>query len=402
MKITDNLKNKKWGEVYFDHAATTYLKPEVVKAMEPYGQTIYGNPSSLYALGRQAKQVIERSRKIVADIFGCLPEEIIFEGSGTESDNHALIGAALANKSRGKHIITSAIEHHAVLHACAFLETQGFEVTYLPVDKFGLLKMDILENSIRPDTILVSIMFANNEIGTLQPIREISQLIKIINPKTYFHTDACQAAGYYELNVDNLGVDLMTINGSKIYGPKGTGVLYVKKGISINPLIHGGGQESNRRAGTENVAGIVGLAAALALAQEDRENESRRLIELRDKLIAGLLKIPKTILNGHPTLRLPNNVNVTVMDIEGEAMLLHLDEKGICASTGSACTSGDLQPSHVIMALGHPYEMAHGSMRFSLGQVNTQKDIDYLLEVFPEIVAKLRAMSPVHLKNPKS
>jgi len=400
------INNKMTGDkktIYLDHAATTYLRPEVVKAMEPFWENKYGNPSSLYFKGREAKAAIEDARSKVANIFGCCETEIIFEGSGTESDNHALIGTALANKARGNHIITSSIEHHAVLHACEFLETQGFEVTYLPVDKEGILKLDELKKAIRDETILVSIMFANNEIGTIQPIKKIGQTIKQLNNDSnnqiIYHTDACQAAGYYDMNVDELGVDLMTINGSKIYGPKGTGVLYVKKGVNINSLIHGGGQESGKRAGTENVAGIVGLATALELAQKEKGKESQRLAELRDKLIDGLLKIPKVVLNGHPAKRLPNNVNVTVMDIEGEAMLLHLDEYGICASTGSACTSGDLEPSHVILALGHPYEMAHGSIRFSLGHVNTQNDVDYVLKVFPPIIEKLRAMSPVKLND---
>lgn len=384
--------------IYLDHAATTYLRPEVTKAMAAYWETKFGNPSSLYGLGREAKNAIEQSRKKVAEIFHCTPAEIIFEGSGTESDNHALIGTALANHGRGKHIITSAIEHHAVLHACEFLETLGFEVTYIPVDRDGLLKLAELKKAIRQDTILVSIMFANNEIGTIQPIKEISDIIKSFNPSILVHTDACQAAGYYDLSVDELGVDLMTINGSKIYGPKGTGVLYVRKGVMINPIIHGGGQEKNKRAGTENVAGIIGLTTALELVQKEREKESRRLTKLRDKLINDLLKIPKVVLNGHSTKRLPNNVNVTVMDIEGEAMLLHLDSLGICASTGSACTSGDLEPSHVILALGHPYEMAHGSIRFTLGHCNSENDLDYLMKVFPPIIKKLRAMSPVKLK----
>ncbi|HBV02423.1 MAG TPA: cysteine desulfurase NifS [Candidatus Komeilibacteria bacterium] len=382
---------------YFDHAATTYLAPRVVKAMEPYWSEKFGNPSALYAKGREAKAAIDQARAQVAQIFNCSPGEIIFEGSGTESDNHALIGTALANKARGNHIITSTIEHHAVLHALGFLETQGFEVTYLPVDRDGLIKLAELEKAIRPETILVSIMLANNEIGTVQPIKEISAVIKSAGQPIMFHTDACQAAGFYELDVASLGVDLMTVNGSKIYGPKGTGVLYVKKGTAIQPYIHGGGQENGRRAGTENVAGIVGLATALELVQAEKEQENERLLKLRSKLIDGLLKIPKVVLNGHPEKRLPNNVNVTIKDIEGEAMLLHLDEYGIAASTGSACTSGSLEPSHVILALGHPYEMAHGSIRFSLGHSNTAADIDFLLKVFSPIIEKLRAMSPVKL-----
>jgi len=269
----------------------------------------------------------------------------------------------------------------------------------LPVDKEGIVKVEELKKSIRPETILVSIMYANNEIGTIQQIKEISRIIKSSNHSVLFHTDACQAAGFYKLNVDDLGVDLLTINGSKIYGPKGIGILYIRQGTAINSIIHGGGQEKGRRAGTENVAGIVGLAKALELAQSDREKESKRLIKLRDKLIKGLLKIDKVFLNGHATKRLPNNVNITVLDIEGEAMLLHLDEQGIAASSGSACTSGSLDPSHVILALGHPYEVAHGSLRFSLGHCNSEKDVDYVLEVLPPIIEKLRKMSPVNINE---
>jgi len=381
-----------------DHAATTYVDSRVVEAMAPFWSKQFGNPSSLYALGRSAKAAMAQARAKMATIFGCQPAEIIFEGSGTESDNHALIGTALANQSRGKHIITSVIEHHAVLHACEFLESQGFEVTYLPVDHDGLVKLDELKQALREDTILVSIMYANNEIGTIQPIKEISQIIKSSNKQIIYHTDACQAAGFFELKVDELGVDLLTLNGSKIYGPKGTGVLYVRNGTTISSLIHGGLQEAGRRAGTENVAGIVGLTKALELAQSERESEAARLTKLRNKLTAGLLKISKVILNGHPTKRLPNNVNVTVLDIEGESMLLYLDEQGVMASTGSACTSGSLEPSHVILALGYSYEIAHGSLRFSLGKVNTDKDIEYVLKIMPEIVEKLRQISPVNLK----
>src|SRR3989338_3095343 len=387
--------------IYLDHAAITPLEPKVLQAMLPYLKKKFGNPSSLYGLGLEAKKAIEDARLIISKILNCLPEEIIFEGSGTEADNHALIGAALANRGKGNHLITSAIEHHAVLHACEFLETQGFEVTYLPVDRDGIVKLDELKKSIRPETILVSIMFANNEIGTVQPIQEIKKTIKQKNKNTLFHTDACQAAGFYELKVNDLGVDLMTINGSKIYGPKGMGILYVRRCVNINPLIHGGSQEAGQRAGTENVAGIVGLAKALELVQKEREKENQRLIKLRDKLIKGLLKIPKTFLNGHPIKRLPNKINVTILDVEGEAMLFHLDAKGICGSTGSACTSGTLEPSHVIVALGHPYEVAPGSLRFTLGRCNTEEDVDYVLEVLPPIAEKLRKISPVNLDKDK-
>ncbi len=381
--------------VYLDHAATTPLDPKVVQAMRPFWSKRFGNPSSLYSLGRQAKAAVEQARRQAAEVFGSMAEEIIFEGSGTESVNHALIGAALANRAKGNHIITSAIEHHAVLHTCEFLATQGFEITYLPVDSNGLVKLNLLKESIRPETILVSIMYANNEIGTIQPIAEIAQILSSGRAPALFHTDACQAAGYLDLNVKSLGVDLMTVNGSKIYGPKGTGLLYVKKGTAIYPVIHGGDQENNQRAGTENVAGIVGLVAALVLLGQDQERENRRLIGLRDKLIKGLLKIPKTFLNGHPVKRLPNNVNVTILDIEGEAMILYLDQLGIACSTGSACTASNLEPSHVIVALGQPYEVAHGSLRFTLGHSNTGQDINYVLKVLPGIVKKLRKMSPV-------
>jgi len=387
--------------IYLDHAATTPVDPRVVEAMKPYWSDKFGNPSSVYQKGREASVVLGRAREQVSGVFGCLPAEIIFAGSGTESDNQAIIGTALANQSRGKHIITSAIEHHAVLHACEFLESQGFEVTYLPVTKAGIVKLEELEKSISQDTILVSIMYANNEIGTIQPVKEIAELVKKKNPKTYFHTDACQAAGYCDLAVDSLGVDLMTINGSKIYGPKGVGVLFVKKGVIINSFVHGGGQENGRRAGTENVPGIIGLATALELVQKEKEKESKRLIKLRDRLIEGLLKMDKVFLNGDPARRLPNNVNVTILDIEGESMLLHLDKEGIAASSGSACTSGSLDPSHVILALGQPYEVAHGSLRFTLGRANTEEDIDFVLKVLPGIVRELRQMSPVRIDPSK-
>ncbi|MBT4121907.1 IscS subfamily cysteine desulfurase [bacterium] len=391
--------SKERKTIYLDHAATTYVRDEVVKAMEPYWQDIYGNPSSIYFKGQEAKRALNDARSKVASIFNCESSEIIFEGSGSESDNHALIGTALANQGNGKHLITTAIEHHAVLHAMAYLETLGFEVTYLPVDKDGLVKEQDLKDAITPKTILVSIIHGHNEIGTVQDIKKLNKISKEVNKDIIFHTDACQSAAFYNLDVKDLDIDLMTINGSKIYGPKATGVLYIKKGTIVNPIIHGGGQEKGKRAGTENIPGIIGLAKALELIQTDMKEENKRLIELRDKLIKGLLTIPKVILNGHPEKRLPNNVNVTIKDIEGEAMLLHLDELGICASSGSACTSGSLEPSHVILALGHPYEMAHGSMRFSLGRANTEEDIELLLKEFPSIIEKLRAMSPVNLKD---
>ncbi|MCX6784710.1 MAG: cysteine desulfurase family protein [Candidatus Komeilibacteria bacterium] len=383
--------------IYLDHAATTYVDPRVIEVMQPYWVEIFGNPSSLYEAGRAAKAAITASRVTVAEILGCDPSEIIFEGSGTESDNHAIIGAAWANKSRGNHLITSAIEHHAVLESCEFLERQGFEVTYLPVDQDGLVSLTELAKALRPETILVSVMFANNEIGTIQPIAEIANLVKSKNPQILVHTDACQAAGYFDLKVDQLGVDLLTLNGSKIYGPKGTGVLYVKKGTALSNLVHGGGQENKRRAGTENVAGIVGLAKALSLIQAERVTEVARLTILRDYLIESLLKLPKVLLNGHLTKRLPNNVNVSILDVEGESLLLALDELGVAVSTGSACTSGNLEPSHVILALGRQLEAAHGSLRFSLGHCNTKEDLDFVLDKLPPIIEQLRKISPVRL-----
>lgn len=376
--------------IYLDHAATTYLDPQVAKAMRPFWSKKFGNPSSLYSLGREAKEAIVKSRQAVAEILGCSAAEIIFEGSGTESINHALIGVCLANRARGNHIITSVIEHHAVLHACEFLESQDFEVTYLPVDKEGTVKLDLLKDSIRPETILISVMYANNEIGAIQPIQEISQIIASADHQVLFHTDACQASCYLSLNVSELGVDLMSLNGSKIYGPKGAGLLYVKNGTAIQPIIHGGEQENSRRAGTENVAGIVGLSTALKLVQQNKEKEAKRLVKLRDKLTAGLLKISGVGLNGDAINRLPNNVNVTVVNVSGEKLVMALDKLGICCSTGSACTSGRVDPSHVIVALGQNYETARGSLRLTLGHCNTKKDIEYVLKVLRGLIGKLR------------
>ena len=373
--------------IYLDHAATTPIDPRVVKDMQPYWNQKFGNPSSLYSLGKQAKQALEEARKKIAVYLNCRPEEIIFEGSGTESVNHALIGTALANRAHGNHLITSAIEHHAVLHACEFLESIGFEVTYLPIAKNGLIKLDLLKGSIRPETILVSIMYANNEIGSIQPLPEIRKIINQENKNILLHTDACQAAGYLNLDVKDLGVDLLTLNGSKIYGPKGTGLLYVKAGVGINSIIHGGEQEKGQRAGTENVPGLVGLAAALELVSKNKEDEVKRLTLLRDKLIEGLLKIPKVSLNGGLENRLPNNVNITIAGVAGEKMVLELDKLGISCSTGSACTSGSTQASHVIVALGGDYQNVAGSLRFTLGHSNSQKDVDYLLKVLPQVIA---------------
>jgi cysteine desulfurase len=383
----------KMKTIYLDNAATTPVRAEVLAAMKPYFSEKYGNPSSLHCKGQEAALAIKMAREKIADILGCGPDEIIFTSGGTESVNLAIKGFALANKNKGKHIITQKTEHHAVLETCKWLEKQGFSVTYLDVDEFGLVNPRDVEKAITDKTILISIMFANNEIGTIQPIREIAEIC--IGNNVVLHTDACQAAGYYDLEVHELGTDLLTLNGSKIYGPKGIGVLYAKKGMNLVPLIHGGEQEKGLRAGTENVPAIVGLAKALELAQKEREKESKRLMTLRDNLIRGLLKIPQVKLNGHPSKRLPNNIDVLFSGVEGEAIVFMLSEKGICASTGSACSSKKLEPSHVLLAIGRKPEEAHGSVRLTLGRETTEKDISYVLKVMPEIIAKLRKMSPV-------
>lgn len=397
--------------VYLDHAATTYVDPRVEKAMIPFFGKIFGNPSSLYELGRVANGELNNARRKVAEILHALPDNIIFTGGGTESDNLALQEVAYPNAGFGKHIITTKIEHHAVLHACKFLEKDGFEVTYLDVDSQGFVSPKKVLAAIRPDTILVSIMYANNEIGTVEPIADIGrEILKWRKSKNtiypFFHTDACQAAGALELDVEKLHVDLMTINGSKIYGPKGVGVLYKRRGVKMHPLIHGGGQEFGLRSGTENLAGIVGLAKALELAQENRHDENMRLVDLRNYFFEQInKKISKVKVNGaalgNELVRLPNNLNVTFLDVEGEALLLYLDAYGIMCSTGSACTSHSLEPSHVIVALGLPYEYAHGSLRFTLGHCTTKKDIDYVMKYLPAIVAQLREISPVNMGKMK-
>lgn len=392
--------------IYLDHAATTPTDPEVVRAMAPYWSEHYGNPSSLYRLGQKAKQAISQARQIVADTLHCQVEEIFFTGGGTESINLALKGTIAARRDPKyvPHIISSTIEHHAVLHSLDRLRKQGCEISLLPVDDQGLVSLTDLKKAIKDNTILVSIMLANNEIGTIEPIQEFGAYLSQLNaereknalPKIYFHSDACQATGALDLDVTKLHVDLLTINGSKIYGPKGIGVLFIKRGSNLQAFIDGGGQENNMRSGTENVPGIVGLGKALELVNKNRQTENARLIELRDWLINELLtKIPKTRLNGHAQKRLPNNVNISILDVEGEAMLLYLDEIGIQASTGSACDSSTLEPSHVIRALGCPYEAAHGSMRFTLGKQTTKEDLQYLADKLPEIVQYLRQASPV-------
>ncbi len=398
-------KPKKIREVYFDHAATTYMKPEVLKAMQPFFIEKFGNPSSLYHRGREANTALNNARREIAGLVHALPENIIFTAGGTEADNLAVYGVAHAHSERGKHIISIAIEHHAILHPLEDLAKQGFEITYIKVDENGLVDPKEVVKALRPDTILVTIMYANNEIGSVEPVAEIGrEILKYRKEKNsvypFFHTDACQAAGYLDLDVEKLHVDLMTVNGSKIYGPKGVGFLYVRRGVKLKPILIGGSQERKTRAGTENVAGVVGLAEAFRLAQENRDDEAIRVRELTSYLWNKLQeKITGLKLNG-PEIgenRLPNNLNVTFIDIEGEAMLLYLDEYGIMCSTGSACTADSLDPSHVLMAIGLPYEYAHGSLRFTLGACNDKKDIDYMLEYLPAVVDQLREMSPVHM-----
>ena len=381
--------------VYLDHAATTPLDPQVLEAMLPYFIQHPGNPSSIHQLGRAALQAVDDAREQVALILGCSRRELIFTGGGSESINLALKGVALARRAAGQgaHIITSAIEHHAVLHAAEYLERLGFELTILPVDSCGLVNPDDLRAALRPDTALVSIMYANNEIGVIQPIAELGAICR--EAGVPFHTDAVQAAGALPLDVEALNVDLMSLTAHKFYGPKGVGLLYVRRGVPLQPQINGGAQERRRRAGTENVPGIVGLATALALAESRRPAEVARLRALRDRLIDGVLaRIPLTWLNGDRERRLPGNVNLGFACVEGESVLLLLDQAGICASSGSACTSGSLEPSHVLLALGLDAEAANGSLRFSLGHSITEEDIDYVLDALPPMIARLRALAP--------
>lgn len=392
--------------VYLDHAATTPTDPRVVKAMSPYWTDKFANPSSIYRLGQVNKQAINEARQIIANYLASQPDEIIFTGGGTASINLAIKGLVEALNTK-THIITSNIEHHAVSHSVSRLANQGHHLSFLPVDINGLVSLADLKATINDQTRLVTIMMANNEIGTIQPIQKIGAYLAKLNqirtkqklPRIYFHTDACQAAGTLDLNVNKLHVDLLTLNGSKIYGPKGVGVLYVKRGTPLIPLLDGGGQEKNKRSGTENIPGIIGLAKAIVLAQQTKEKENKRLITLRDWFINQITTtIPKTILNGDSQNRLPNNINISFLDIEGEAILLHLDEVGIQVSTGSACNSESLEPSHVIRALGYPPEVAHGSIRFTLGKSTTKADLEYVLSKLPTIIQKLRKSSPVNLK----
>lgn len=380
--------------VYMDYSATTYVKPEVLEEMMPYFTEKFGNPSSFYGISRETKRAIDTAREKIAKGLNCLPDEIYFTGGGSEADNWAIKGIASAHKKKGNHIITTKVEHHAVLHTCQYLEKNGFEVTYLDVDSEGFINLDDLRNAITDKTILVSIMFANNEIGTIQPVKEIGEICR--EKKVFFHTDAVQAVGNVPVDVKEMNIDMLSLAGHKIYGPKGIGVLYIKKGIRIDNLIHGGAQERNRRAGTENIAAIVGLGKAMELATSNIEEHMEKLAVLRDRLIDGLLKIPYTYLNGPKgDKRLPGNVNVRFRFIEGESILLSLDFKGVCASSGSACTSGSLDPSHVLLAIGLPHELAHGSLRLTLGAGSTEEDVDYVLEVTPPIIERLRNMSPL-------
>ena len=384
--------------IYMDNAATTSVRPEVLEAMMPYFTQHFGNASSIHTFGRGARRALENARKQVAAALGCEAREIYFTAGGSESDNWAIRCAVEAKANKGKHIITSAIEHHAVLHTCEYMEKQGYEVTYLPVDEYGLVSVESVKNAIRPDTVLITIMAANNEIGTLQPIAEIGKLAK--ENGILFHTDAVQAVGAVPIDVNAWNVDMLSLSGHKLHAPKGIGALYVRKGIRISNLIYGGAQERGLRAGTENLPGIVGLGKAIELAVAELPEYTERVSRLRDKLIKGILEnIPDVQLNGHPTIRLPGNVNVSVRYVEGEALLMRLDLAGVAASSGSACTSGSLDPSHVLLAIGLPHEIAHGSLRLSLGNDTTEDEVDYVIETLPGIVEALRAMSPVNASN---
>lgn len=380
--------------VYLDYAATTPAHPEVVKAMLPYFSSVYGNPSAIHYLGQEVRSAVNQARSSVAKLIGVGDDEIIFTGSGTEADNFAIKGTALANRDKGNHIITTTIEHPAILESCGSLENQGYSITHVAVDKYGLVDPDDVKKAITDKTVLISVMHANNEIGTIEPVAEIGKIAR--EAGVNFHIDAVQTTGHIPIDVNQLNVDLLSISAHKLYGPKGVGALYIRKGTRITPLMHGGHQEMGKRSSTENVPGIVGLGKAVEIALQEIAGEAIRITALRQRLIEGILgNIDDTLLNGHPTTRLPNNVNIIVDYVDGEAMLLLLDQKGICVSTGSACSSADLGASHVLLALGLSHLQAHGSLRFSLGKWTTEEDIDYVLEVLPEIVIRLRAMSPL-------
>ena len=382
-------------KIYFDNAATTPVRPEVLETIQPYFREYYGNASSLYGIAKESKRALENARGQVASAIGAKPEEIYFTAGGSESDNMALRGIAEAYAKKGSHIITTKIEHHAILHTAEYLEKHGAKVTYLPVDEFGKISLEELENSICPETVLISVMFANNEIGTIEPVAEIGRIAR--KHGVLFHTDAVQAVGHVPINVEEMNIDLLSMSGHKLGAPKGVGAIYIRKGVNIEPLIFGGAQEKRKRAGTENIAGIVGLGRAAELAVAEMEETTKKLIRLRDKLIRGILEnIPYSRLNGHPSDRLPGNCNISFSYIEGESLLLLLDSLGIAASSGSACTSGSLDPSHVLMAIGLPHETAHGSLRMTLDRENTEEEVDFILEKLPAIVQKLRDMSPLY------
>ena len=390
--------------IYLDNAATTKTAPEVVDAMLPYFSEYYGNASTIYSLGAESKKAMDHARQTIADSLGAKPEEIYFTAGGSESDNWALKATAEAYASKGKHIITTKIEHHAILHTCEYLEKRGFEITYLNVDRDGLISLDELKAAIRPDTILISVMFANNEIGTIEPIAEIGEIAK--EHGVLFHTDAVQAYAQVPINVDEMHIDMLSASGHKLNGPKGIGFLYIRKGVKIRSFVHGGAQERSRRAGTENIPGIVGLGAAVERAMRIMDTKTRKEIELRDYLIGRLEnEIPHCWLNGHRTKRLPNNINFSFLFIEGESMLIMLDMKGICASSGSACTSGSLDPSHVLLAIGLKHEEAHGSLRLTLSEESTKEEMDIVAEEVKKVVQRLQDMSPLYedfLKSQKN
>ena len=386
------------NRIYLDNAATTPVSQPVLDKMIPYFREHYGNASSVYDTGRDARRAIDAARRQAAEAINAQPGEVYFTGGGSESDNWAIKGAAFARRDKGNHIITTQVEHHAVLHTCQWLEKQGFEVTYLPVDEYGRVTAEQVEKAITDQTILITIMAANNEIGTLMPIAQIAQVAR--QHKVLFHTDAVQAMGAVPIDVVAWGVDLLSLSAHKFHGPKGVGLLYVRKGTRIDNLVHGGAQERGKRAGTENLPAIVGMGEAMMIAARNQPENAKRLSAMRDRMIAGLLeKIPHSRLNGHPIERLPGNVNVSIRYIEGEAMLLRLDMAGIAASSGSACTSGSLDPSHVLLAIGLPHEIAHGSLRFSLSDESVDADVDEVLNVLPGIVKTLRDMSPIYPGN---
>jgi cysteine desulfurase len=385
---------RKIKRIYLDYAATTPVDPRVLKAMEPYFSEKFGNTMSLHSFGQEAKTALEESREIVADLMGAKPGEVIFTSSATESNNLALKGVALANRNKGNHVIISSIEHACIMESAKWLEKQGFEITKLKVDKYGLVDPEDVKKAIKKETILVSIMHANNEIGTIEPIEEIGKICK--ERGVYFHTDAAQSFGKIPINVNKMNIDLMTVSSHKMYGPKGAAALFVREGTKIEPILHGGGHEMGLRSSTVNVAAIVGFAEACKIAKKEMEKEAKRLTKLRDKLIKGVLeKIPGSHLNGHPTKRLPNNANFWFEGVEGESIVIQLDLLGIAASTGSACSTEKLEPSHVLLAIGLRPEQAHGSLRLSLGRWTTEKDIDYALEVLPKVIKRLRKISPI-------